>query len=278
LTKQELENKWLNKVYGDFKIIEILEERYEHNGSHLCLAQCIKCGNTKKGVPNDIKRFKYKHNINNCKENFLLEEIGKEYGDIKIIKYIGIQSGCYKYLAECKVCKRTKEVWIKDIKKGHAINHYDCVWLLPKDQNTKRLRNIWSHMVARCTNPNSEKYHCYGGRGIKTQYDNFIEFYDDFYTSYIEHVELHGERETTIERINVDEGYFKDNMKWATWEEQVNNKRSIRSMKVTYPNGISIVVKNISKFARENKLKVSSIHSCLNNSLKHYKKIKFEYA
>jgi hypothetical protein len=80
--------------------------------------------------------------------------------------------------------------------------------------------SVWSAMVQRCTNPNHPCYQLYGGRGI-TVCDKWLVF-DGF------HDEM-GDRPSpdhSIERINNDLGYFKQNCKWATWSEQSNNKRS----------------------------------------------------
>lgn len=68
------------------------------------------------------------------------------------------------------------------------------------------------------------KYRCrenghkdYGGRGIRFLWDNFKQFCEDM-----------GEKPEglTLERINVDGHYCKENCIWADWETQGNNKRS----------------------------------------------------
>jgi len=95
----------------------------------------------------------------------------------------------------------------------------------------KRLRRIWRGIVNRCNNPNCNAYKDYGGRGIKLseEWSDYFKFEEDMYESYIEHVEKYGEKDTTIDRVNVDGNYCLENCRWATWEEQARNKRlSIR--------------------------------------------------
>lgn len=85
----------------------------------------------------------------------------------------------------------------------------------------------WSGMKARCYNPNSEGFKYYGGRtdpGPITVCDRWLESFENFYADM-------GERpfpkeDYSIDRINNDDGYYKDNCKWSTMKEQINNQRA----------------------------------------------------
>ena len=74
-------------------------------------------------------------------------------------------------------------------------------------------------MIDRTGNPNHEAYDHYGGRGIKVceRWLDFANFFSDM-----------GERPegTSIDRIDNDLGYFKENCKWSTQLEQNHNKSS----------------------------------------------------
>ena len=99
-----------------------------------------------------------------------------------------------------------------------------------------RFYRIWKNMKSRCLNPNTPSYTNYGSRGISicNAWIAFEEFYDDMYVSYLESVALNDESGTTIERINNDECYCKENCVWATRKQQCRNKRNTRV--ITYNN------------------------------------------
>lgn len=83
----------------------------------------------------------------------------------------------------------------------------------------------WNSMKNRCNNPNLKEYKNYGGRGITydKKWEDFREFYKDM-----------GERpsNTTLDRIDVDKNYCKENCRWATREEQQRNQRTHKRMDV----------------------------------------------
>ena len=86
-----------------------------------------------------------------------------------------------------------------------------------------RLYRIWSNMRDRCTNPNNNSYHRYGGRGISTWYtwENFDTFaYWAYQNGY--------EDCLTLDRIDNDGDYTPLNCRWVSRKEQGRNKSTNR--------------------------------------------------
>lgn len=80
----------------------------------------------------------------------------------------------------------------------------------------------WYSMLDRCTNVNSTSYPNYGGRGIEV-----CERWSDKELGFINFIEDMGipEDKLTLDRINVNLGYFKENCRWADYSVQGFNKR-----------------------------------------------------
>lgn len=130
-----------------------------------------------------------------------------------------------------------------------------------KGKSKTRLYGIWRHILKRCYNENHVHYDKYGGKGVvvcdewrdePNGFFNFEKWAID--NGYQHHVKIYGEKDTTIDRIDVDGNYEPLNCRWADSETQANNKNTNRYVTI---NGVT---KTLSQWSRESGIKFTTLH------------------
>lgn len=112
----------------------------------------------------------------------------------------------------------------------------------------------WKMMKNRCSNPNDPKFKNHGGRGI-TVCKEWVESFDRFIQDIGERPEGY-----TIDRIDNNLGYCKENCKWSSYTEQNNNKNN--NIRLTY-NG---ECKTVSEWAKHLNMNVQTLFWRINNN------------
>lgn len=80
---------------------------------------------------------------------------------------------------------------------------------------------IWEGMFVRCNNKKYNGYKDYGGRGIKVcdRWKDFVLFWEDMKAGYNDHM--------SIDRIDNEKGYSKENCRWVSKQQQNKNRRTV---------------------------------------------------
>jgi hypothetical protein len=155
--------------------------------------------------------------ILNRKTNY----IGKIFGDLKIISEEKQTSKRRNFKVKCLICGDERIINISWIKKHNKHSVTTCG---KKNRiYNKRFNRIYNDIVRRCENTNRKdsKYYCL--KGIKCNI-TYQDFYNNLFQDYLKHIEKFGEKNTTIDRIDVNGNYELGNIRWATISEQARNK------------------------------------------------------
>jgi hypothetical protein len=86
---------------------------------------------------------------------------------------------------------------------------------------------IYKGMKGRCFNPNLKEYRYYGGRGL-TIAPEWLG--PQGFQKFIDHIGMCPDKSMSIERIDVNKGYEPGNVKWATNQEQHQNRREFKAL------------------------------------------------
>ena len=146
--------------------------------------------------------------------------VGQKYGKLTVVRESGKDHRGYRYECKCDCGGVALNVAGTDLRCGRKTS---CGCRFGERRKTHGMSGtrqyyIWSNMKRRCDEPSNKEYHCYGGKGVTycEGWKDFSNFWADMKDGYAEHL--------TLDRINVDGNYSKDNCRWATLKEQENNR------------------------------------------------------
>ena len=126
---------------------------------------------------------------------------------------------------------------------------------------------IWEKIRDRTNNPNDKFFNNYGGRNINSdEFKFFNDFYKLMYQSYLDAIEKYPNERISIDRIDVNKNYCKENCRWIPMKWQSGN-RTINKWIYAKGNGHIYLTKNIKNFSRIFHIHYSSILKNLNEKI-----------
>jgi len=167
----------------------------------------------------------------------LISLIGKTFNRLKIIEQLPSDSrGKRQWLCLC-ICGKQTTARTESLTSG-SIKSCGCL----KSERTRErmtkhglrkhsLYKTWLNMRDRCNNKNNQDWKLYGGRGIIV-----CEAWDDF-TMFLKDMGEKENKNLTLERINGDGNYCKENCIWAPRAIQARNI-SMKSNNVSGTTGV----------------------------------------
>lgn len=153
---------------------------------------------------------------------------GMKFGRLTVIRYTHSnddKKACWDCICDCgnKINTTGKSLrsgntkscgcYAKEIRSVANLTHGDC-----RNGKTKEYY-IWRGIKARCLNINNKNYSLYGGRGIL-----ICKEWENDYSKFLSDMGRAPFKKATIDRINSNGNYCKDNCRWASMKEQNNNK------------------------------------------------------
>jgi len=166
-----------------------------------------------------------------------IDLIGQRFNKLIVTeKVINNKNNRVKWLCLCN-CGKTTVVNACDLKSGHTKS---CGCLKKELFGTgvgstkhghtllktkSKTYSSWCNIIARCTNSNNPAYKDHGGRGI-----TICERWTDKKNGFINFLEDMGEgpRGLSVDRIDNNLGYYKENCHWINSKDQSINKRNTR--------------------------------------------------
>ena len=161
----------------------------------------------------------------------VIDLTGQVFGRLTVVERVESTYGMANWMCAC-TCGNTAIVRGTRLHSGVTQSCGCLVAETARENQTKHGKSThpayhsWSGMKQRCDNPSNQSYKDYGGRCISypSKWSVFEGFWEDMGDSWKECL--------TIDRIDVNGNYCKENCRWATVAIQNQNKRTTK--KLTY--------------------------------------------
>lgn len=157
---------------------------------------------------------------------------GQRFSKLVVIELAKSNNSAY-WLCDCDCGKKTT-VKASSLRNGHTKSCGCNIAIAAKTGQSPLTHGgsktstyvVWRCMKSRCYNKNTNNYNRYGGKGI-TVCDRWLHSFENFLADM-------GERpyRYTLDRVDTNKSYCKENCRWANYQQQANNKNNNRLVEV----------------------------------------------
>lgn len=166
---------------------------------------------------------------------------GMRFGEIRVVRFSRFvdKPDRFRWIVRCK-CGDKREVGTQQVRKGSLCvpcgTQLRVAHMRTHGMGESPEYNSWHGMLARCHRKTDKQYFRYGARGIKVckrWRKSFVRFYKDM-----------GPKpgpKYSIDRKNNDGNYKPSNCRWATAQQQAENRRT----------NAPLTIGGVTKFVRE---------------------------
>ena len=150
--------------------------------------------------------------------------IGLTFGRLLVIRELAVDNGGNQtYLVRCE-CNTERTVRGCNLRNGNTKSCRCTPRHLVHGESIRGRRTpeygSWANMICRCEWPKQNRFHNYGGRGIKV-----CGRWRGSYQAFLSDMGRKPSPKHSLDRVNNNGDYTPSNCRWGTAKQQANNRR-----------------------------------------------------